>query len=205
MPDALDLTYLALVALVGLLAFWDAPVRLYRAVRRDAVTRSRRYHAVNVLSVLLLVGWAVVLWTGLDTALLPGRELPSSGRLVGLTVAIGGLGYGLWAKLVMGPSFAPTAAVPEDERVVTGGPFAQVRHPFYVGMWTALLGGCLVLDSLTTMGLAVVLVPIVREIAILEEEHLSRRLGGAYTTYARRVPRFVPGREPGPVGRSAER
>ncbi len=205
MPDALDGTYLALIALAGLLAFWDAPVRLYRAMRRDAVIRSRRYHAVNALSVLLLVGWAGVLWTGSDTALIPGQPLPPSGRVIGLAVAIGGLGYGLWAKLVMGPSFAPTAATPEDKRVVTGGPFAQVRHPFYVGMWTALVGGCLVLDSLATMGLALVLVPILREIAILEEEHLSRRLGGAYTTYARQVPRFVPGREPGPVGRSTDR
>lgn len=205
MPDALDVTYLTLVGLAGLLAFWDAPLRLYRAMRREAVTRSRWYHAVNLLSVLLLVGWAGLLWAGLDTTLLPGRGLPSVARLVGLAVAIGGLGYGLWAKLVMGASFAPTAAIPEDKRVVTRGPFAQVRHPFYVGMWVALVGGAPVLESLVTLGLAVVLVPIIREIAILEEAHLARRLGETYTSYARQVPRFVPGRRPGPVGRQGDR
>lgn len=205
MPDALDVTYLTLVALAGAVAFWDAPVRLVQAMRRRAVTPSRRYHALNLVSILLLVGWAGALAAGWDRGLWPGQALPSVVRGVGLAVALGGLAYAVWARLVMGRSFAPTAAVPEDARVVSRAPFAHVRHPFYLGMWTGLAAGALALDSLATLSVALVLVPIVRAIAILEEEHLARQLGDAYRAYAARVPRFVPGTEPGPLGRRETR
>ncbi len=205
MLDPLDLTYIALVTLAGAIAFWDAPIRLVRAMRRDAVTSSPRYHAVNLLSILVLAGWALALGLGLDTRLLLGARLPLAVRIAGLAIAAGGLGYGLWAKLTMRAAFTPTAAIPEGGHVVTQGPFAQVRHPFYVGMWLALLGGCLVLDSLATAGLALVVIPVIREIAILEEAHLSDELGSAYVGYASHIPRFIPGTRPGPVGRSGRR
>lgn len=201
MTDALDLAYLAIVALAGAIAFWDAPIRLLWAIDRDAVIRSRRYHVVNLLSILLLAGWAGVLAAGLDAGLIPGVRLPTVVRLLGLAFGVAGATYGVWAKLAMGRAFAPTAAVPESDHVVDRGPFDHVRHPFYVGMWTALVGGCLVLDSLATAGLALALIPVIREIAILEEAHLADEIGAAYTSYASTVPRFIPGTAPGAVGR----
>lgn len=192
MADVLVWIYVGAAIVVALVAFHDAPLRWLRARREDRILQDRVYHVANAVSILLLAAWLTALLAGLDRRLpaelgaLPGL------RGVGVALGLGGFGLALWARLALARAFAPTAAVPPGNRVVEEGPFAYVRHPFYLGMLVALAGGVLVLDSLATLVCLAALVPLVEVVARREEAHLSRALGQLYRDYRDRVPRWLP-------------
>lgn len=192
MADWLEITYLVFAASTGALAFRDAPQRLLAAHREGRVIEDGAYHAVNGASVVVMLAWLGAIVMGWDASLLGGAQLPVGVRVAGLALAGLGFALGGWARVALGQAFTPTAAVPDDQRVVTRGPYAHARHPFYAGLMLALLGGVLALDSRATLAVLVVLAPLVRVIAVKEEAHLAEALGEAYEAYRDRVPRWVP-------------
>lgn len=192
MADALAWVYGAAALVLALVAFHDAPLRWLRAQREGRVLEDPRYHAANAVSILVVAAWLAALLTGVDRPL--PAELGSRPwvRGLGLGLGLAGFALALWARLALGPSFAPTAAVPPEGRVVEAGPFAHVRHPFYVGMLSAMAGGGLVLDSQATLAALLALLPLVAVLARREEAHLVAELGEAYRAYRERVPRWLP-------------
>jgi protein-S-isoprenylcysteine O-methyltransferase Ste14 len=192
--DVFEVAYFAGAGLVAAFAFRDAPRRVAGAWREGRVTRSRAYHALNLASVLVVAAWLGCVLAGFDRGLLPHAGWVRWVR--GIATGVAWLGFGLtaWARWVMGAAFAPTAAVPASGQIVDEGPFGHVRHPFYVGLLVALFAGSGALDSVATLGVGVVMVPLVVSIARLEEEHLVDALGEAYEAYRERVPAWVPRR-----------
>jgi protein-S-isoprenylcysteine O-methyltransferase Ste14 len=75
--------------------------------------------------------------------------------------------------------------------LATGGLYAYLRHPRYVGMIAAVLGTCLILDSVW-LWIAAALWCLVALAAIALEERELRRRFPAYAAYARRVPALLP-------------
>jgi protein-S-isoprenylcysteine O-methyltransferase Ste14 len=87
---------------------------------------------------------------------------------------------------------------PADELLVVG-PYRYVRHP---------LMACLLLflwaQPVMPLTLAVLAGGLTLYVAVgllLEERDLVRRFGAAYTAYRRRVPAFIPWRQPAPPAR----
>ena len=79
-----------------------------------------------------------------------------------------------------------------EQRLVTTGPFARVRHPVYAAHFLMLLGwtvgsGLLVCYAMVGFSLAAGTIMIT-----LEERELERRFGEPYREYKRRVPAFLP-------------
>jgi hypothetical protein len=80
---------------------------------------------------------------------------------------------------------------------VTGGPFAYVRNPIYIGSillgvgMSALIGDPLAY-ALTTMVFGVLYLCIVPA----EEDHLLRTFGVEYERYREAVPRLIPRLQP---------
>jgi len=77
--------------------------------------------------------------------------------------------------------------------VTTLGPYAFVRHPFYLASFLIDEGICLAsgnlwLCGLYAVGYTLVYLPTIRN----EEAYLSGAFGGDYATYARRVPALAP-------------
>ncbi len=83
---------------------------------------------------------------------------------------------------------------PGGGKLLTGGIYGRVRHPRYVGAVFGALGTALLTNYLTTYVIAVLLIPVLYVIVVLEERELRARFGDAYVRYAERVPRFVPKR-----------
>lgn len=84
-------------------------------------------------------------------------------------------------------------AEPKVGRLVTGGPYAYVRHPLYVG--SALIGlGFVVIVGQPWFGLAAAIVlPLVYHRKIVSEEDLLlHELPEEYQRYQQAVPRYVP-------------
>jgi len=118
------------------------------------------------------------------------------GWLAWAAVAVGVLGYLLtiWA-MACNAFFARIAYVQKDRghTVATGGPYAIVRHPGYVGVNAMMLAAPIILGSLWTLIPAGIVVLLVVVRTVFEDQMLHDGLDG-YREYAQRVRyRLVPG------------
>ena len=80
-----------------------------------------------------------------------------------------------------------------EDRLVTDGLYAFVRHPQYTGLFIALFGeGVIHWPTLFSVGLYPVVVGVYTWLARREEQQVLARFGEAYRAYQRRVPMFLP-------------
>ena len=91
------------------------------------------------------------------------------------------------------------AGVPEVEtevekrgKLLDEGPYAIIRHPRYVEILFATCGYAAIANYLGCWILAVLMVPLIHLVVLLEERELIDRFGNAYREYAARVPRYFP-------------
>ena len=104
---------------------------------------------------------------------------------------------GFW---LMGAAWRHLYAAHQEARLATGGPYARIRHPQYLGFILIMIGFLLQWPTLPTLVMFPVLVLIYRRLAIREEEEVRERFGPAWDAYAAHTPRFIPdrGRPPAP-------
>jgi protein-S-isoprenylcysteine O-methyltransferase Ste14 len=84
------------------------------------------------------------------------------------------------------PYAASTIQIAEDQRVVSTGPYALVRHPMYAAALLLIVGTPLALDSWWGLSVIVLMMPALIWRLLDEERFLTRRLAG-YAEYAHRV------------------
>lgn len=94
-------------------------------------------------------------------------------------------------------TFGILAGVPElsaggGGTLLTEGIYGSIRHPRYVEVLVWVLAYAFVTNYLAVYVAAVVCIPILYLIVVLEERELVDRFGQAYEEYRRRVPAFVP-------------
>jgi protein-S-isoprenylcysteine O-methyltransferase Ste14 len=100
----------------------------------------------------------------------------------------------VWARRTLGREWSITARVLEGHRLVTGGPYAIVRHPIYAAMLGLWIATALALSW--PLGAAAGLVPMLWGTLIRtrsEDALLRATFGAEYESWARRVPALVPG------------
>jgi len=81
---------------------------------------------------------------------------------------------------------ASNIRVEKDQRVIDTGPYAYVRHPMYAAALWLFVGVPLALGSWWSLGLIVLVMPVLAWRLLDEEKILQRDLPG-YTDYMRRV------------------
>ena len=174
-----------------LLAFADAPFRTFG--QRYRVNRWAERLVLFSIELNLLLLWAMTrIVLGRDAPLVPeALEWPAA--LVGVLLVWAGVLLAIWAKFAIGRGFTVSFAIKEGHALVTSGPYAIVRHPIYTGILAVALGGALVLDSLLTLGFALLLVMPLWFHTAIEEPLLEQHFGDAWREYRSRVPRLVPG------------
>src|SRR4051794_30516390 len=87
---------------------------------------------------------------------------------------------------------ASTIQVAEDQKVVSTGPYALIRHPMYAGSLPMVVGTSLALGSWWGLGALVLFIPALLWRLLDEEKYLKRNLPG-YTEYTHKVRyRLVP-------------
>lgn len=114
--------------------------------------------------------------------------------IVGVFVLVLGIALRVWAIVVLGRFFTVTVTIQPEHRVVEAGPYRVIRHPSYTGILVAMLGLGLALENWLSLA-ALVLLPLVAILVRIhaEEAALSRALASAYTDYAARTRRLIPG------------
>jgi protein-S-isoprenylcysteine O-methyltransferase Ste14 len=114
--------------------------------------------------------------------------------LAGPIVMWAGLVVRIWAIVVLGQSFRTTVEVDAGQRVVDTGPYRWVRHPSYTGILLLMAGLSLVYGNWPALAVLLVLpAGVLIHRIFVEEAALTEVIGRAYTDYAARTKRLVPG------------
>lgn len=79
-----------------------------------------------------------------------------------------------------------------SRQLMTGGIYARIRHPRYIGLFLEACAFSLFANYLAAYLVVVALVPILGLIVLLEERELRLSFGEEYRRYERTVPRFIP-------------
>jgi protein-S-isoprenylcysteine O-methyltransferase Ste14 len=115
-------------------------------------------------------------------------------RVAGGALFVAGLAATLAAQLAMGDSWRIGVDAQERTALVTHGPFALVRNPIFAAMLPTSLGLTLMMPSAVALaGFAALVLALELQVRVVEEPYLRSAHGEAYTAYAARVGRFVPG------------
>ncbi|OZM70666.1 isoprenylcysteine carboxyl methyltransferase [Amycolatopsis antarctica] len=144
-----------------------------------------------VVAVVVGVAAPGLQWTGV---LSPVGVLDAAWiQVVGLVLALGGIGATVAAQQSMGRSWRIGVEAAERTELVTGGAFAWVRNPIFTTMVTAALGlGLLAPNVLALAGLVALLLAVQLQVRRVEEPYLLVVHGQAYRDYAARAGRFLP-------------
>lgn len=106
-----------------------------------------------------------------------------------------GMSLVLWGRLALGRDYFVSTGLGAQlfagQRLVTGGPYAIVRHPMYAGLALAAFGSLLIYATWTTL-LFAVFAPMVSVRARREEQALAEEFGQQWQEYCKRVPAFAP-------------
>jgi protein-S-isoprenylcysteine O-methyltransferase Ste14 len=132
---------------------------------------------------------------------LVGADLGTQWPLVGLGLVLGAGAMVIGIKRKKYLSIRILAGMPEVEtepgnrgELLQAGPYAVIRHPRYIEVILATFANAAIANYVGAWVLAVLLVPVIHLIVVLEERELQDRFGDAYHAYTERVPRYFPKR-----------
>jgi protein-S-isoprenylcysteine O-methyltransferase Ste14 len=126
---------------------------------------------------------------GLGIVLLPPQELSAPLHIVALLLMIGGFAFMVAAAIALGRSIS---LLPEARQLVTGGPYALVRHPLYAGEAVAVAG--IAMQYLPPWSFLILGLQYAFQLWRLNnEERVLRAAFPDYAAYAARTARLIPG------------
>jgi protein-S-isoprenylcysteine O-methyltransferase Ste14 len=221
MKTALQATATSVIGLglMGVLLFWPGTLNywqawlfitvfvvmgtvftIYLAVKSPEVLR-RRMHGgptaeTRTAQRIIVIGIYLWFFGVLVVSALDHRfgwsNVPTAVALIGN--ALVAIGLGITMLVVVQNSYAAaTIQVEADQKVVSTGLYALVRHPMYFGALILMIGLPLALDSFWGLALIIPGVPILAFRILDEEKALNEELDG-YTDYTQTVHhRLVPG------------
>jgi protein-S-isoprenylcysteine O-methyltransferase Ste14 len=128
-------------------------------------------------------------FSSLGFLLLPARELSYWLYLISLLLLLAGIIFSIYALIFLGRSIS---LLPEARRLVTGGPYALVRHPLYLGEMVAIAG--IALQHLSVWALVLLLLTGALQLRRMKyEEQVLFQSFPEYADYMARTVRLVPG------------
>jgi protein-S-isoprenylcysteine O-methyltransferase Ste14 len=148
--------------------------------------------AARVALVFAFLAWVIVCIA--NPSLLDRLALPFPGwlRWCGFVLGLAGVGGAVWAQATLGPEWSPKLRLREGHRLVTTGPYARIRHPFYTATIGYAAGLALVTENLAIVVIAVVATGVMILRAPWEERMMMEGFGEEYRSYLRRTGRFLP-------------
>lgn len=160
---------------------------------KGSAARDRGTLWLNIIIITAAVVAAGILTDVLQDA--TAWQFGSAGLSVaGLLVMWAGLAVRIWAIVVLGTSFRMTVEVDTGQKVIDSGPYRWVRHPSYTGILLLMAGLSLAYGDWPALAILLVLpAGVLIHRIFVEEAVLTEVIGRAYTDYAARTKRIVPG------------
>lgn len=146
-----------------------------------------------VIATLLYLGLGAFLWRPIPLNLSPAARVVA--LVVGILLFFPALGLYLWAYAKLGEMFGASSGfgvrLHAGHRLITDGPYAVVRHPMYLGVIVAFLGGLLLYRTWTMLIFGFSMLGLgIR--ARREEQALAAEFGEEWEVYRQAVPAWVP-------------
>ncbi len=113
-------------------------------------------------------------------------------RWAGFALGLASLGLWTWTQAVLGKEWSPQLQVREEHRLVTGGPYARVRHPMYTAMIAMGIAFVLVTANWCFVLLAAAMIAGLVSRVPREEQMMLQAFGEEYRAYMHRTGRFLP-------------
>lgn len=185
-------------AIVVLATLTIALIAIANSLRRPAEQAEGRARQLLTTPVILastvaFAGATVLLWHPLPSA--PPVWLRLALAWTGFALIVAGAGLYLWGLTALGSLFAPSSALgvrlQAGHQLITGGAFACVRHPMYLGVLAICLGALLLYLTWACLFLLVSMLGLLFR-ARREERVLEALYGDAWRDYAKRVPAWLP-------------
>lgn len=161
----------------------------------------RRVGARGTMGVMILFFTASVVGLAMMRDTLLGPDLGLRWPLVALGVILAAAATFIGMKRKKYLTMRILAGVPEVEtdpekrgKLLEEGPYALIRNPRYVEIILATFAYAAIANYAGCWVVAVLTIPVVHLVVILEERELADRFGDAYRDYASRVPRYLPKR-----------
>lgn len=114
--------------------------------------------------------------------------------VVGIVLMLVGIASTIVTQYVMGTSWRIGVDATETTELVTTGPFAIVRNPFFTASAITGIGLALMVPNLiAVLGAIGLLVALHLQVRVIEEPYLIDKHGTTYQQYAATTGRFLPG------------
>lgn len=111
-------------------------------------------------------------------------------QILGLILTLTGYFFFIWSVITRG-KYAVSWEMPENQKLVTWGPYNYVRHPSYFGYFLMFFGLFFLWPNLFAL-IPWIAVPGYFAVAIREEKLLIQRFGEEYVKYQQKTGRFIP-------------
>jgi protein-S-isoprenylcysteine O-methyltransferase Ste14 len=107
-------------------------------------------------------------------------------------IAIAGLSFTVWARLVLGRNWSGNVTFKENHELITSGPYAIVRHPIYTGMLAMALATALDFGQSLAIFIFILMVVGLTTKYRQEEKVMTEHFGKHYTAYMKKTKAIIP-------------
>lgn len=131
---------------------------------------------------------------GIPVRALNARFIPFNSVAVyaGVAILAAGLSFAIWARVYLGRNWSGTVQVKRNHELMTGGPYALVRHPIYTGLLIGFVGTAIVFRQVRCLlGLALILAAWWMKLRV-EERFMTEQFGERYLAYRSRTKALIP-------------
>ena len=119
--------------------------------------------------------------------------LPAAARWVGFIIGLLGVATAGWAQVIVGRQWSAQLQLTEGHQLVTGGPYAYIRHPIYAALIAISIGFALVTANWLFLGFGTLAIAMSID-RIPREERMLREGVSGYADYEAKVQsRVLPG------------
>ena len=157
-------------------------------IHRQSLESGWQQHALFFIGLYLLFGSLPTP----DWLSHPVLTVTASLALIGFGIVLCGVGFSIWARLILGENWSSDPSIKQDHTLILRGPYRIVRHPIYTGLLVALAGSALQRGLFRNL-LGVFLCGISLWMKVAVEEHfMVHRFGDQYLRYRRNVNALIP-------------
>ncbi len=164
-----------------------------REERFEAITRQGKISGVFFLALFWVFVIVIALYL-LDSAWIVWSYfvIPVWARWAGLGLGIPAVPLVWWAHRTLGESFSYALEVKDEQRLVTSGPYARVRHPVYTSHIMFNLGMVFVASNWILLVIWALGIPFTYQRMSSEEKMMIEEFGEEYVEYMKHTGRLFP-------------
>ena len=178
-----------LVIIAGSICIWLTQPAFSVAETSDK-KQSDKFSVVLILFMSLISGVVPILdWAYFSDSVNDYNWITATGVVMIAT----GIWFRAWAVKTLGQFFTPTVQIKKEHQLINSGPYKIIRHPSYFAAFLSIVGGAVLLESVTGIVVSIIAMSIAYYVRIgIEERKLIEYFGNSYKEYMIQTKKIIP-------------